>query len=302
MTVSALPSANASVASAVRDSLDSFSPSERKVARALLANYPIAGLETVAELAERANVSPPTVVRFVSRLGFSGHAAFQKALLREVNENLGSPLEQYDKAINAQSDGFLGHMSHSMSSQVVGTFDELPQPEFAAATALLCDDRYRIHLLGGRFSRVLAEYLSYHLELLRKDVSLVPGDELTRLSVAASASKSDVLVVFDYRRYDPVTVAFAQLMARRGASIILLTDAWLSPASDVAKIVLPARVESSSPFDTLVPAMAVVESLVASITEGYGQRGRKRLEFIEQLRTRAGKPSPAADAPVPSES
>ena len=57
----------ATVAEGVRAVLGDFSASERKVARSLLAAYPVAGLETVAQLAERAGVSPPTVVRFVSR-------------------------------------------------------------------------------------------------------------------------------------------------------------------------------------------------------------------------------------------
>ena len=68
----------------LRDSLEVLSSGERKVARTILANYPIAGLETVAELAARAKVSPPTVVRCVSRLGFSGYPEFQKRLMREA--------------------------------------------------------------------------------------------------------------------------------------------------------------------------------------------------------------------------
>ena len=39
----------------LRDSLEVLSSGERKVARTILANYPIAGLETVAELAEMLN-------------------------------------------------------------------------------------------------------------------------------------------------------------------------------------------------------------------------------------------------------
>lgn len=273
-----------SVAENVRGRLESFSPSERKVARALLASYPVAGLETVAELAARANVSPPTVVRFVSRLGFAGHSAFQKALMREVHEGLGSPLEQYHKTSARRGEDFLGQMSTAFSAHVVGTFNELPQPEFDAAVELLSNDRKRVHLVGGRFSRVLAEYFGSHLELLRKNVAQVPDDETSRLSLVASSSKADVLVAFDYRRYDPATIRFVELMAARGSSVILLTDTWLSSASDVATIVLPARVEAPSPFDSLVSSMAVVESLAAALADRFGEEGRRRIETIEALR------------------
>ena len=56
------------VAERTREAMGSLTASERKVARALLSMYPVAGLGTVAELAERAGVSSPTVVRFVARL------------------------------------------------------------------------------------------------------------------------------------------------------------------------------------------------------------------------------------------
>jgi DNA-binding MurR/RpiR family transcriptional regulator len=75
-------------------------------------------------------------------------------------------------------------------------------------------------------------------------------------------------------------------MAARGSTVILVTDAWLSPASDVATVVLPTRVEAPSRFDSLVSSMAVVESLAAALAERYGENGRRRLESIERLRTR----------------
>ncbi|GGL99094.1 MurR/RpiR family transcriptional regulator [Nakamurella endophytica] len=283
-----------SVAALVRERLATFSPSERKVARVLLAGYPIAGLETVAELAGRANVSPPTVVRFVSRLGFSGHPAFQRALRHELHTNLGSPLAQYAKNLHPGGpEALLPHASDVFTTNLAESFHELPRTEFDAAVRLLCDPRKRVHLAGGRFSRLLAEYLTLHLQMLRSDAAMAPEEETARLGLVADSSKSDVLVIFDYRRYDTESVLFARRMADRGCAVVLLTDSGLSPAADVASVVLPARVESPSPFDSLVPAMAMVEALIASIGERLGEQGRRRLELIERMRSGAGAESAA---------
>jgi DNA-binding MurR/RpiR family transcriptional regulator len=259
-----------------------LSTSERKVARALLSTYPVAGLETVAQLAVRANVSPPTVVRFVARLGFSGYPAFQQALMHEVDERMGSPLEQYD-AQDQQRAGqaLLPYAASTFIGVLNSTFAELPETEFIRAVEAICDRQKRVFLMGGRFSRVLTDYLAAHLQLLRAGVTRLPDQEPAQLSVLVDAGKSDLLLVMDYRRYDPVNVRFAELMAERGSTVLLLTDRWLSPIADVAGIVLPARVEAPSPFDSLVPAMAVVESLVAAVTERLGDGGRKRLKAIE---------------------
>ena len=58
--------------------------SERRVARALLRDYPAAGLNTVASLAKASSVSGPTVMRFVKTLGFDSFRDFQEALRSEL--------------------------------------------------------------------------------------------------------------------------------------------------------------------------------------------------------------------------
>ena len=65
---------------------------ERRAAQALIADYPLTGLKTVAEFAIRAGVSSPTILRFVSRLGFQNYADFQSALQSELIEQVQSPL------------------------------------------------------------------------------------------------------------------------------------------------------------------------------------------------------------------
>ena len=68
-------------------------PAEQKVARALTTSAMLAGFETVAALAKRAGVSGPTVVRFVTRLGYASYADFQRALLNEMEARGTSPLD-----------------------------------------------------------------------------------------------------------------------------------------------------------------------------------------------------------------
>lgn len=277
----------------VRDSLESLSSGERKVGRTLLANYPIAGLETVAELARRASVSPPTVVRFVARLGFTGYPDFQRRLMREVHERLGSPLEQYGRTELQSTDDDLARAARIFSTGIASTLDDLPQSEIDRAVALLSEPRQRIALLGGRFSRMLAEYLGAHLALLRRDVIVIDDSELARLAMISDVRPGDVLAVFDYRRYDPQIIGVAQQAAERGAEIVLFTDRWLSPAADVASTVLPAEVHAPSPFDSLVPALAVVEAVIAGVTDALGETGRQRLEAIEAMRARPSVDSSA---------
>ncbi|MFF9287593.1 MurR/RpiR family transcriptional regulator [Streptomyces griseosporeus] len=78
------------IADDIRRELGVLAPAERMVAGILLAPYPSAGFETVATIAERAGVSAPTVLRFVTRLGYTGFPDFQAALRKELDERSAS--------------------------------------------------------------------------------------------------------------------------------------------------------------------------------------------------------------------
>lgn len=279
-------SLGATVAELTRSEMGSFSPSETKVARALLATYPAAGLETVAELAARARVSAPTVLRFTSALGFEGYAAFQKALVREVHEEMGSPLRRLDDSDSGSRTARVSSDSTAvLVDGLVSTFEALPESELKTAVNLLGDRRLRVHLMGGRFSGVLATYLNTHLVLMRPDVQLIPSGGHEKMSALLDLGRRDVLVVFDFRRYDRDVIEFANMASRAGAHIVLFTDPWMSPAAEVAEAVITARVEAPSPFDSFVSAMAVVEQIVAAVADHIGAPARERLARIESMPT-----------------
>lgn len=287
------------VAATVREAMGDLTASERKVARALLSDYPVAGLETAGELAARAGVSTPTVVRFVTHLGFAGYATFQRALRREVHAQMGSPVEQYDEVLQRTSEeGVLMSSLATLRGALDASFHELPASEFDRAVDLLCTPGVRISVVGGRFSHVLAQYLVHHLQLLRDQVTVLPSDEFARIVLVGEADKDDLLVVFDYRRYDQRTVRLAAEARRGGARVLLLTDPGLSPIAEHADVVLPTRVDAPSPFDSLLPAVALVETLVAAVTLRLGEKGRHRVERLEGLREVLDPDAPSSLPPT----
>jgi DNA-binding MurR/RpiR family transcriptional regulator len=284
----------------VQDQMEQLSAGERKVARTLLAAYPAAGLESAADLAKRASVSTPTVLRFATRLGYHGYPDFQRILIHEVHERMGSPLAQFDgqPAKRGEHD-FLPYVSSTFVSTIKDTFASIPRHDFVRAVELLSDTRRHVHLLGGRFSHVLAEYFAAHLHIIRNNVTCLSSADMSRATALLDASRRDIFVIFDYRRYQPSTIEFAATAATAGATIVLLTDQFLSPIADVAEAVLPARVDAPSPFDSLVPAMAIVESLVAGISEVRRDATRKRVQQLEELSLDAGW-TPGASRPAES--
>ena len=245
-------------------------------------SYPIAGLESVARFAERAGVSPPTVTRFITKLGFRGYPEFQENLRHEVQARLSSPLARYRDEPKRESpvDDALAVWTSNLKS----TVELLSARDMKEAVELLADVRRRVMVLGGRVSATLARYLAGQLHLLRPGIGLVDAERSAPAQQLIDMRKTDVLVVFDYRRYQPDTIECARLAAGRGCSVVLFTDPWLSPASAFSRQVLVTSVETVGPFDSLVGAMAVVEALVAAVLRRLGPRAEARMQNLDRLR------------------
>lgn len=277
------------VAERIREGLGRCSPAERRVGRVLLSDYPAAGLDTVARLAERAETSGPTVLRFLSRLGFEGFGDLQDALRAELAERTASPLTMLAAEPTASPDDtLLGRAQGILPAATARTLELLPPDELDTAVKLLADRRYRVSADGGRFTRLLAEYLVRHLMQVRGDARMLPAQPLDRTDVLLDIGRRDVVVLFDFRRYEPATQALAQECAEAGAKVILVTDRWLSPISGTADVVLPAQVDTLGAYDSLVPTLAVVEVLVAGVLAASGDDAERRMTRFEEASRRHG--------------
>jgi DNA-binding MurR/RpiR family transcriptional regulator len=243
----------------------------------------LAGFETVAALAKRAGVSGPTVVRFITRLGYQSYADFQRALLNEMETRGNSPLSLYHRA-ETRPGALLEQSATAFTEGLAQTFRRLSIADFEFAVSALAERRNHVFLTGGRFSRLVAEMLYLHLFQIRPNVStLVPGLQ-TRFDQLLDVGPRSVLVAYDFRRYEAETVELVVHAKKRGATVIVITDPWTSPAARHADAVLAAEVASPSPFDSLVAAFALTEALIAEITIRAGEKGRFRIEELESLR------------------
>lgn len=76
------------IADRISAAFSSMASSEKCIARVLLARYPTVGLARVTAFAKQAEVSVPTVFRFVAKLGFDGYPEFRRALRDEIDVSL----------------------------------------------------------------------------------------------------------------------------------------------------------------------------------------------------------------------
>lgn len=259
--------------------------SEEMIVQVLLSDYPMSGLGTATSLARRAGVSGPTVMRLAVKLGFDGFPDFQEKLLADVEARLHSPLlmmeaKRHDVPIDSVGTAYLRSVVHCLQKAVSAA----PAQNYDRAAKLVMAAKGQVMLLGGRFSRHVAGMLAGYLSQFRsgvRDLGMLAAEQFDTL---VDLDKRDVLIVFDYRRYQLGTIDYARQAAERGVRIVLFTDPWLSPIAEHAEVTIIGSSEVASPYDTLAPAVGQIEALIAQLVAVKGDETRGRIEALETMR------------------
>jgi DNA-binding MurR/RpiR family transcriptional regulator len=278
------PNVDLTIAERIRDEMHRFTTTERKAAHVLLANYPVAGLETVAEFAKRATVSAPTVLRFVARLGFPSYPEFQRALREELDKQSQSPLMKGRYAPPEAPGGPYEGFRDALVQNLTETFKHLPTAEFEAVADALSDRKRKVAVIGGRFTDTLARFLAVHLRVIRGGVVHMDGQASNWRDQLIDLGPRDMLVLFDIRRYQEDLLVLAEAAARRGVTLILFTDQWLSPITRHARHIVSARVAVPSRWDSLTGMLGLLEALLAAVTEKTWDEASRRIAAIDGLK------------------
>ncbi|MFI5912989.1 MurR/RpiR family transcriptional regulator [Dactylosporangium sp. NPDC051541] len=248
-----------------------LTPGERAIARVILDDYPYAALGSLRALAQRAGVSPPTVSRLVARIGFATYAELRQAIQADDRSRLRTFVaEPADLAAAART----------LKQGLDGCLAAVPEPLLETVAGQLAKAR-SVWALGGRLSELAAEYLVRQLASLRPGVHHVPGPAAARARVLLDLGAGDLLVVYDFRRYNRENALFVQAAAARGARIALVTDAWESPLAGRADVLVRLPREASGPIDPITLEVAVTELILVTVAARLHPDGR--LAELENL-------------------
>lgn len=259
--------------------LDLLTRAERQVATHILSHYPVSALGSITALARAADVSTPTVVRLVQKLGFRGYSDYQATLRAEVETLLVSPHGRSGRRKGS------GHILDRLAATVIGnledTVGQTAREDFDAVADLLADRGRTVHVIGGRLTHAIADYFATVLQVVRPGVTLLPDVSSAWQTALLDLGEGDVVVVFDVRRYETAIVTFAELAAQRRAQVVLVTDRGISPAAQHAAHTLSCHMAVPSAWDSMVSILFMVETLIAGVQARTWDEAQARLKRLE---------------------
>jgi len=273
------PTSRRPVFDLISEAATRFTPSERRVAEAVMQDPKIVAFGTVAQLAECSGSSGPTVLRFAAKLGFDGFVELQASVQEEIADQLRPATQRIRE--RPLSD-VLGRALAADIDNVRTTLGEIDPADFRTAVDLLADRRRRIFVVASEVSGGAGRLLAGQLDLLRDGVHEITGTPVKVSRDLVRIEPEDVVVVVDVRRYERWVLETTARAADTGATLVALTDGRLSPLAERATLTFVVAARGVGPFDSTVGAMSLVHALIAAVAARVRRSATGRLDAVEE--------------------
>ncbi len=265
----------------IQEEREQFSQSEQRIADILLNQFEFAVNASITELAERAEVSPPTVTRFCRRLGCQSFSDFKVSLaktayvgVRYLNPEAKSR-EPADVATDiitkAQNALFLMH--RALDTDVLDkAAEKLSQAEMIYAFG------------SGGNSSMIASEIQNRLFRLGSRVTAC-NDHGMQLMLAAAARPKDVIIGSSFSGRNAELVRSFTLAREAGITTIALTqrDSIVAKAAElVVGIDLPEGDNIFRPTSTRFAYLAIIDVLASLVAYRNRDRSLVTLRHIKQ--------------------
>jgi len=255
---------------------DRLTPTDRRIAEAVLADPSLLAFGTVTDLARHVGTSRPSVVRFANKLGFDGYTQLQESVRRDLTQRIFRPSDRIRQAGNPTAESARARLADTIS----GVFDALDTGTLGPLGDAIADAG-TVWVVSGETSRAGADTLVSGLSIVRPRVHLVDGHSVG--TDLAGVDDGDVAVVFDFYRYRRHAIDTARILSNLGVRIVAITDGPLSPLAALTNLRLDCNVPAIGPFDSSVPSVVAAELLVAHVAQRLHTEATERIDRTEAM-------------------
>ncbi len=287
----------------IRASIPALPPAEQRVAKLLLADPRSFATLPVSELANRSQVSKPTVVRFCRSVGYDGLADFKLKLAGTVNEGVPfvhRSVDEDDKPgdlIVKVIDNAVAAMLKYRNNAAGHAFEQAMAALTAAGQA-----HKRIEFYGVGNSGIVAQDAQHKFFRLGVNAAAVSDGHVQVMS-ATMLGPGDCAVVISNSGRSRDLIAAADIARRKGATVIVITASG-SPLAQLAlghrQILLaadhPEDFDRYSPMVSRLLHLTIIDILTTGVALRLGPALRPVMQEIKRnLRAmRYAAPAPAA--------
>lgn len=262
--------------------IDQLSPQLRRAARFVVDNPDQVATRSLRQVAQVANLSPPTFSRLARAVGFASYDALKDRCRTNLIERRNGIGEKAQALLDGDSSApFVTRHAAASIKGIETLLRDLDVSALEEVAGVLACAR-RVALIGTMSARAFVDYASY-----LTDMSLDGWDVIGRGAVSLAAETrgfgpEDAAIVLTMEPYAARSIETAQQVAATGAKLIAITDSRLSPLASAAAHTFVVSAESPQFFPSHVAATVLIEALVGMVVTEKGVEAQRRIADTER--------------------
>lgn len=264
----------------IKSALDDMTRSERQVASHYLGHANDFAFCTLDAIAQKADTSTTSVLRFCRRIGFQGYKDFQQAVQRQISIQPQLP-DKFQRSVDRDDDLLLRVIGRDIQC-IQDTFRDL-QEDLATEAVELISKAQRVYTFGMRESYALAHYAYSRLLSVRPHVDLLRSGTNGEIENLLSLGKDDACLVFLFHRYTRQSIKILEFLAQRDCKLIVVTNPPLNRVENFADIVLPCHVDCGGIKNTAVAPVVLMDYLCDAVASRLGEAALSYMRDTESL-------------------
>ncbi|CAH5517758.1 putative HTH-type transcriptional regulator YbbH [Klebsiella pneumoniae] len=268
----------------IRRRYDTLSKRLKQVARYILDNSNSVAFDTVASIAQQADVPPSTLIRFANAFGFSGFNEMKQMFKQHLMEETANYTERArlfrqttsDEPSPPETPTEILNMFTMVNNQALQQLAMQTSSDDLERAVALLGEAENIYVIGLRRSFSVASYLTYALRHLDRKAFLIDGLGGMFTEQLSLVGPKDVVVAVSFSPYAREVVELVELGAQRKARQIAITDSQVSPLaafSDVCFVVREAQVDG---FRSQVASLCLAQTLAVSLALNSSQESEAK--------------------------
>ena len=223
-------------------------------------------LETIAVIAERADVPPSSLIRFAKSFGFNGFREMQKVFqqgLVKSSSDYRKRVQTLNRQVSQQGEVALSNLENFINGGIEalhGLRESVTDGQIENAAAILAKASV-VHVAAQRRSFPIAAYLTYALSHLGVPNVLLDSVGGMFAEQGKTVREGDVLLAVSFSPYANEVSKLVEVVHEKGVPVIVITDSVLSPLAAFAEVCLEVRETEVFGFQGLVLSALMCLSL-----------------------------------------
>ncbi|MCI5074061.1 MurR/RpiR family transcriptional regulator [Oricola sp.] len=265
----------------ILETYNQMSRGERYLADVLLEN-PLSILDqTATQLSERAGVSKATTARFIRRLGYPSYKSAQATARAEGIQSGQSRMGERMSEMRSHRPDMSIHLQSEVQN-LVRTIEQQRSDHIEQAIQILARGE-KLWVVGFADNYPLAHIARAQLIRVRPDIRLIPLGSFSVAEEFASISSSDAFLAFGVQKRIHQFRSVLRSAIGAGSKVVYITDQVGRSSDDIATVTLRCRTRGAGIFDSIVPALSMINYLCSALAIHIGEPAMERLNMIDDI-------------------